>query len=52
MSSSPDSVPRPDLRHVLSALVAGLRRMSPDRDLQAVFEQSCSNAFDAIGAIA
>ena len=38
MSSSPDSEPRPDLRHVLSALVAGLRRMSPDRDLQAVFE--------------
>jgi hypothetical protein len=38
MSSPPDSEPRPDLRHVLSALVAGLRRMSPDRDLQAVFE--------------
>jgi two-component system, NtrC family, response regulator HydG len=39
MSSSPDSEPREDLRHVLSALVAGLRRMTPERDLQAVFEQ-------------
>lgn len=39
MSSSPDSGPRGDLRQVLSALVAGLRRMTPDRDLQAVFEQ-------------
>jgi DNA-binding NtrC family response regulator len=39
MSSSPDSEPRQDLRQVLSALVAGLRRMTPERDLQAVFEQ-------------
>ena len=39
MSSSPDSEPRGDLRQVLSALVAGLRRVTPDRDLQAVFEQ-------------
>jgi DNA-binding NtrC family response regulator len=39
MSTSPDSEPRQDLRQVLSALVAGLRRMTPERDLQAVFEQ-------------
>ena len=39
MSSAPDSEPRRDLRQVLSALVAGLRRLTPDRDLQAVFEQ-------------
>ena len=39
MSSSPDSEPRPDLRRILSALVAGLVRVTPDRDLQAIFEQ-------------
>jgi transcriptional regulator with PAS, ATPase and Fis domain len=30
---------RPDLRHMLSALVAGLDRVAPERDLQAIFEQ-------------
>ena len=39
MSSSPESVPRPDLRRILSALVAGLTRVTPDRDLQVIFEQ-------------
>jgi len=39
MSSSPDSEPRPDLRRILSALVAGLVRVTADRDLQVIFEQ-------------
>ncbi len=38
-SSSSASEPRPDLRRILSALVAGLARVTPDRDLQAIFEQ-------------
>jgi transcriptional regulator with PAS, ATPase and Fis domain len=39
MSRPPDSEPRRDLRQMLSALVAGLVRVTSDGDLQAVFEQ-------------
>ena len=39
MSTSPDNEPRADLRQILSALVAGLVRVTPDRDLQVIFEQ-------------
>ena len=39
MSPSPDNERRVDLRRILSALVAGLGRVTPDRDLQVIFEQ-------------
>jgi two-component system NtrC family response regulator len=39
-----DDAPRPDLRQVLSALVAGLSRLTPERGLQAVFEQQVQQA--------
>ncbi|HEY6362857.1 MAG TPA: sigma-54 dependent transcriptional regulator [Vicinamibacterales bacterium] len=39
MSTSPDNERRVDLRQILSALVNGLVRVTPDRDLQVIFEQ-------------